>query len=190
MDQETSAHGRELERFREYLAFLARAQLDGRMQAKVDVSGVVQQTLLEAHQAFDEFRQWEEPQKIAWLRKALAHNLTDEIRKLRTAGRDVLREQHLEAALEQSSARLEAWLAAEQSSPSQQAMRHEQVVRLAEAVAQLPPDQRRAVELHHLRGQPVAEISRQMGRSSGAVGALLVRGLKKLRELLQETEPG
>src|SRR5437764_784936 len=155
MDQPTSAHGRELERFREYLVLLVRGQLDGPLRGKVDVSGVVQQTLLEAHQEFERFRHWEEPQKAAWLRKALAHNVTDEIRKLRSAGRDVLREQHLEAALEQSSARLEAWLAAEQSSPSQQAMHHEEVLRLANAVAQLPPDQRQAVELHHLHGYPV-----------------------------------
>ena len=105
-----------------------------------------------------------------------------------TAGRDVAREQPLEAALERSSARLEAWLAADQSSPSQRAIRHEQLLRLAEALAQLPADQRTAVELHHLRGCPVAEVARQMGRSDGAVGALLVRGLKKLRELLRETE--
>src|SRR5437764_818388 len=190
MDHEAKPQGRELERFREYLSFLARLQLDPRLQGKVDLSGVIQQTLLEAHQALDQLAHWDEPQKRAWLRKVLAHNLTDEARKLRTAGRDVLREQRLEAALEQSSARIEAWLAADQSSPSQQAMRHEQVARLAEAVAQLPPDQRQAVALPPLRGQPVAEISRQMGRSSGAVGALLVRGLKKLRELLQETEPG
>src|SRR5438477_11457322 len=123
MDQDTSACGRELERFREYLALLARAQLDGPMQGKIDLSGVVQQTLLEAHQEFDQFRSWEEAQKVAWLRKALAHNLTDELRKLRTAGRDVLREQRLEAALEQSSARLATCLAADHSSPSQQAMR-------------------------------------------------------------------
>jgi RNA polymerase sigma-70 factor, ECF subfamily len=181
--------GPELERFREYLALLARLQLDHRLQGKVDLSGVVQQTLLEAYQAFDQFRAWDEARKAAWLRKALAHNLADEVRKLRTAGRDVARELPLEVALERSSARLEAWLA-DQTSPSLQAMRNEQLLRMAETLERLPPSQRTAVELRYLRDLPVKEVARLMGRGDGAVGALLVRGLKKLRALLQDTERG
>jgi RNA polymerase sigma-70 factor (ECF subfamily) len=180
--------GQDLERFREYLSLLARLQLDARLQGKVDLSGVVQQTLLEAHQAQERFRQLTEAQQGAWLRRTLAHNLTDEVRKLGTAMRDVGRERSLEAALEASSARLEACLAADQSSPSEQAVRNEQLLHLAEALARLPEDQRRAVEMHHLGGVPVAEVAQVMGRSDGAVGALLVRGLKRLRELLQPEE--
>ena len=190
MDPAASLAGLELERFREFLSLLARLQLDPRLRGKVDLSGVVQQTLLELHQTFDRFRAWDEVQKAAWLRKTLAHNLIDEVRKLRTAGRDVAREQPLEAQLERSSARLEAWLAADQTSPSQRVVRQERLLRLAEALARLPEDQRTAVELHHLRGYAVAEIARQMGRSDGAVGALLVRGLKKLRDRLRENESG
>jgi RNA polymerase sigma-70 factor (ECF subfamily) len=79
---------------------------------------------------------------------------------------------------------------ADQTSPSQRAARQEQLLRLAEALARLPEDQRMAVELHHLRGCAVAEVARRMGRSDGAVGALLVRGLKRLRVMLRETESG
>jgi RNA polymerase sigma-70 factor (ECF subfamily) len=182
--------GEDLERFREYLSLLARLQLDPRLQGKVDLSGVVQQTLLETHQAWDRLRQMPEAQQAAWLRRTLANNLTDEVRKLGTAMRDVGRELSLEAALEASSARLEACLATEQSSPSDQAERNEQLLRLAGAVARLPQDQRRAVELHHLGGVPVAEVAQVMGRSEGAVGALLVRGLKRLRTLLQADQGG
>src|SRR5947209_4765300 len=120
--------GPELERFRRYLMFLARLQFDPRLQGKLDLSGVVQQTLLEAHQARAQLRSFDQGQKLAWLRRALAHNLTDAARKLRTAGRDVYREQRLQAALEASSANLEAWLVAQQLSPSQQAIRNEQVL--------------------------------------------------------------
>ena len=58
--------------------------------------------------------------------------------------------------LQVSASRVEQWQAAEQSSPSQRASRHEQLVRLAAALARLQADQREAVELHNLKGHTVA----------------------------------
>jgi RNA polymerase sigma-70 factor (ECF subfamily) len=104
------------------------------------------------------------------------------------AKRDVARERSLDATLDESSCRLSAWLAAEQSSPSQRAVKGEQLLDLATAVAQLPDDQRDAVVLHHLQGWSLAELAGHLGRSQPAVAGLLHRGLKKLRELLQERE--
>lgn len=179
---------RHLERFRAYLRLLARTQLEPTLQGKVDLSGIVQQTLLEAHQAWEQLRHWSEAQQAAWLRTALVRNLTDEVRKLRTAARDVARERSLEAALEESSARLEAVLASEEDSPSERAIRNERLLHLAAALEQLPDDQRRAVEWHHLQGKPLAEVAKRLRRSKGAVAALLHRALQKLRTLLESNE--
>jgi RNA polymerase sigma-70 factor (ECF subfamily) len=89
--------------------------------------------------------------------------------------------------LEESSSRIEAWLAAEQSSPSQQVIRYEQFFYLAEALSQLPEDQQRAIELHHLKNLSIGEVAEHMARTKPAVMGLLFRGLKKLRELLQDS---
>src|SRR5829696_6920191 len=125
MNSELEGQEQQLKRFHEYLYLLARLQVDPRLQGKLDLSGVVQQTLLEAHQAWDQLQGRSEPEQAAWLRKALAHNLADEVRKLTAGKRGTAREQSLEQALEESSARLETWLASEESSPSQRAERNE-----------------------------------------------------------------
>jgi RNA polymerase sigma-70 factor (ECF subfamily) len=179
---------RELKAFREYLYLLARMQVVPGLQGKVDLSGVVQQTLLEAHQAMDRLRGRSEAEKAAWLRKALAHNLADEIRKLTATRRDAGREESLQRTLEESSARLEAWLVAEQSSPSEQVVRHEQCLRLADALSGLPDKQRPAVELRHLRGLSLAEVAAELGSTKAAVVGLLHRGVEKLRIFLSEPD--
>jgi RNA polymerase sigma-70 factor (ECF subfamily) len=173
-----------LERCRAYLLLLARMQLDPRPQLKVDASDVVQQTLLEAHANAQQLP-YEEDGRLAWLRRALANNLRDALRAVRRAKRDARREQSLDAALEESSARLGNWLAAEQSSPSQRAVRNEDVLRLADAIAALPEGQREAVVLHHLQGWTLSEVAERLARSEPAVAGLLHRGLRRLRELVQ-----
>jgi RNA polymerase sigma-70 factor (ECF subfamily) len=177
-----------LEQFRAYLSLLAQAQVDPRLRGKLDVSGVVQQTLLEAYQALDQFTGWNEAQKAAWLRRALAHNLTDEVRKLYREGRDVRREQSLEGALDESSARLGALLVADQSSPSKPAQDREEGVRLAAALEQLPPDQREAIRLQHWHNWTLAQIADHLGRTQGSVAGLIHRGLQRLRERLREPD--
>jgi RNA polymerase sigma-70 factor (ECF subfamily) len=175
MPHEPRDWGEELERYRDYLALLARLQLAAGLQGKVDLSGVVQQTLWEAYQALESAPDRPEAIQAAWLRQILANNLRDEVRKLGTAARAVDRERSLQAALDQST-------------PSQRAIRQEELLALAAALARLPPDQRSAVELHHLKGCPLADVAWQLGRSKGAVAQLLFRGLQKLRELLSENE--
>ena len=188
MNHKAGEFGPTLERFRAYLHLLARMQLDPRLQAKLDPSDLVQQTLLQALQALDQFRGRSDAELAAWLRQILARNLANAARDLGRAKRDVARECSLEAALEQSSARLEAWLAAEQSSPSQQAQHKEQVFRMAEALASLPEAQREALTRRYLQSWSLDDIGRQLGRSPSAVAGLIKRGLKQLRLLLHESE--
>jgi RNA polymerase sigma-70 factor (ECF subfamily) len=126
------------------------------------------------------------PAEVAgWLRSILSHNLADVLRRLTARKRDFRREWSLESALDQSASRVEQWLAAEQSSPSGRAIREEELLRMAESLAALPEGQRRAIELHHLQGRPLAEIAHELGTTKSAVAGLLHRGLKALRKQLE-----
>jgi len=180
--------GRVIEPFRKYLRVLAHVHLDARLRGKLDPSDVVQQTFLRACVGFDDLRGREPGVVAAWLRKILARTLADAVRDLERAKRDIGRERSIEQAVDESASGLEAWLAADQSSPSEQADRNEQLLRLADALCGLPDDTRAAVILKHCRGWTLAEIAEQLGRTPAAVASLLHRGLKQLREILHEGE--
>jgi len=183
-------HGREtdpaLERYRGYLHVLARLRLGRRLRGRLDPSDLVQQTLLKAHQASGRCKAEDEAGREAWLRRILNNTIADELRRHGRGRRDAARDRSLLASLGESSIRLEAWLQADQSSPSQQAIRHEQLLALGEALESMPEDQRRAIELHHLHGHSLAEVAERMGRSEASVAGLLRRGLRNLYERLKQ----
>lgn len=163
-------------------------QIESKLQAKIDASDIVQQTMLEAHQGLQQFRGESEEEIRGWLRRIMARNLTDEVRKCRRGKRDAGLEQSLQASLTDSSLCLERLVVADTSSPDLRAIRNEQLIRLSSAIEELPEDQRRAVTLHHLQRQSSAEIARDMGKTEIAVAGLLRRGLQRLRETLREAE--
>jgi RNA polymerase sigma-70 factor, ECF subfamily len=174
----------DLDGFRGYLQVLAQIELSPRLRSKVDPSDIVQQSLLEAHQGLQAFRGRSEAELAAWLRTILARNLLNTARDYKAAKRDIRRELPLAQRVEQSSLRLDRFLAAQQTSPSQHLLRSEQAEKLARALAELPEDQRRAVILKHFHDWPIAEIAVEMDRTTMAVAGLLKRGLRKLRSLM------
>jgi RNA polymerase sigma-70 factor (ECF subfamily) len=170
-----------LERFRDYLRLLVRLQLGVRPNAGIDPSDVVQQTLMEAFEKRAQFRGTTDAEQAAWLRTILARNVVDALRARGRLKRDVTRERSLDEDLDESSARLGRWLAADQPSPSEHARLHEQAILLADALARLPEFQREALILHYWQGCSLAEIASSLDRSASSVAGLLKRGLKTLR---------
>jgi len=173
-----------LNQYRGYLRALAQIELGRRLQGKVDPSDIVQQSLLEAHQDLAALKGKTEAELVAWLRTILTRNLLNTARDLTAQKRDFRRERSLARQIDDSSVRLDKFLASDQTSPSQRVSRNEQAERLAAALAALPEDQRAAVILKHFHDCSIAQIAQQLNRSTLAVGGLLKRGLKKLREMM------
>ena len=170
-------------RYESWLKTLARLEIDSRFQGKFSASDAVQQTLLEAWKDWDGFRGTEEPQRLAWLRQILAHQLAHLARHYAgTQKRDVSREVSMQDSLAKSSDRLAGMLPTDISTPSIQAAAREQQLRLAEVLQKLPDDYREVIVLRNLQELPHAEVARRMDRKEGAVRMLWVRALKKLRE--------
>jgi RNA polymerase sigma-70 factor (ECF subfamily) len=172
-------------KYQPWLQLLARMEIDSRFQGKFSASDAVQQTLLEAWKGWERFRGSQEPQRLAWLRQILAHQLAQLTRHYAgTQKRDMSREISLQQSLANSAHRLEAMLPTDATSPSVQAMRREDQLRLAEVLESLPADYRQVIVLRHLQDLSHADIAHCMGRSEGAVRMLWVRALAALRKQL------
>ncbi len=169
---------RPFENYQDYLRLVARLLWQPGLQRRLDLSDLVQQTLLKAHKNRDQFRGGDcEEQWRGWLRAILKNELLQAVSDI-TPGRDSVYE---------SSRILDEFIAAGHSSPSERVLRIEQMERLATALGRLLEDERTAVELKYLHGCSVKSISQHMGRTGDAVGGLLKRGMRKLRRLLQES---
>jgi RNA polymerase sigma-70 factor (subfamily 1) len=185
---DTDAVNRDLEEVRAYLETLTFIQIDPRLRSKFGVSDVVQQTLVKAWSDLERIRGLDPDGRKRWLRRMLVNTLLDEIERWRAKGRDVLREQSLEAAAAESSCRLQSWLAAEDSSPSDQVAGTEKKERLLRALAQLPGREREALILQQYHGWKLAQIAEHLGCTTNAVAGLQAHGRARLREILGDWE--
>lgn len=177
--------GHLFEACRSYLGVIARAQVEPWLQAKVDASDIVQQTLLEAHRDFARFKGKTGAEWIAWLREILAHNAADFVRQYGvTEKRQARREVSLQPQSESCSGVNFLDPADPGESPSQQVIRRERELEVAEALAKLSPDHQEVIMLRNLQRLPFNEVARRMGRSRPAVQMLWMRAIRKLQEAL------
>lgn len=171
---------------RNYLGFAARAQVQSWLKVKVDASDLVQQTMLEAHRDFDRFEGHSEQEWLGWLKKILAHNVADFVRRYRgTAKRQVRREVPLRGPASTGLGHGAPEPAAPGRTPSQEFLLLDSELRVAGALAELSPDYQEVIVLRSLQRLPFNEIAKQMGRSRPAVQMLWMRAIKKLQESVQ-----
>lgn len=175
-----------LHRYEPYVAMLARVHARKAYQAKIGHSDVVQTVMMQAVAGADGFRGTTEAELRGWLRKILAHHLCHLDRDLHRDKRDIRREQSMQQKLAKSSMNLEQMLAGQFTSPSSAAIAGERIVRIADAIERLPDAQRHAVRLHHLEGMKLSEVAEAIGKTTGAVAGLLHRGMKTLRDQLDD----
>jgi RNA polymerase sigma-70 factor, ECF subfamily len=174
---------------RGYLGFVARSQVESWLRVKVDASDLVQETMLEAYRDFARFEGRSEQEWLAWLRKILAHNAADFVRRYRgTAKRQARREVSLRAAGDSTMARGAPEPAAPGATPSQEFLQIDAELRLTAALADLPPDYQEVIVLRNLQRLPFNEVADRMGRSRPAVQMLWMRAIKKLQAVMEDDD--
>jgi RNA polymerase sigma-70 factor (subfamily 1) len=188
MRSTTEAVNQSLEKYRAYLETLTFIQIDPRLRGKVGWSNIIQGTLVEAFRTLERIEAMDPKDQKRWLRRMLLNNLKDEIDHWCAQGYDVGREQSLDGAAEQSSRRLGASIAAEESTPSEKLMEQERKLRVLEAMSQLPERERKALSLQYDHGLKLVEIAEYLGCTMNVVAGLQARGRKRLRKLLSDLE--
>lgn len=173
--------GELLQSFRHYLLRIAAAQIDHRLRGKLEAADAVQQTFLKAQAALHQFSGHTEEEFRAWLRQILVYEIGQASRQFcQTAKRDI----RLEVAATDLPTRDAAQLVTgSDETPSKGAAANEVLARFDRALAQLPEEYRRVIELRNA-SVPFGDIGRLMGRSSGATQKLWARAVEKLRESL------
>jgi RNA polymerase sigma-70 factor, ECF subfamily len=178
-----------LDRYRDSLAEQARGQVGRRLRVKLDVEDVLQEVSLEAHRNIGKFRGSTEGEFLSWLRKILDKILLNLVRHYYgTRRRDLRHERRITADGDDSSRGLVHGLIAPQTSPTQQAARHERDSRLADAIKTLPTRYREVIVLRHIEGLSFPEVARRLRRTEDSVKNMWVRALNRLRALLGDLQ--
>lgn len=148
---------------RAYLRRLVQLRIHHHLQARIDPSDVVQETLLVASTGINDFIERRPVSFRIWLRSQALQRLADAQRRHLCLKRDARREMPMN---DKSSLAIGAALLG--SSPSEQAMRRELVDQIRAALSRLKEADRDLLLMRHGELLSIAEISDALGISADA----------------------
>lgn len=177
-DDSPEALGQILQAYRPYLMEIARREIDRALQVKGGASDLVQETFLEATRNFSRFHGVSSAQLRAWLRCILVHRLSKQRRRFyKTRKRGIDRECRLDE--------VETSLLATGPTPSQVVSADEELKRFRQAIAQLPEDYQRILQLRYQEGLTFEAIGPRMGRTANAARLLWLRAVERIKQSLR-----
>lgn len=180
------ALGELIDQCRAYLLLVANSELDRQLHAKVAPSDVVQETLLRAHEHFEQFHGSSEKEFLAWVRRILLNQVVNVRRDLRRAKRDVNREQPMTGNSQVSVPAIDP--ATGEPTPSRQISAKEDSLELSEAIERLPEDYKTAVLLRYQQDLSFAEMGKELDRSEDAARKLWYRAVERLQREMNGTD--
>jgi RNA polymerase sigma-70 factor (ECF subfamily) len=172
---------------RDRLRRMVELRIDARLQGRVDASDVLQDGFLDLAKRVDSYLNDPRLPVFLWLRLVVSDRLALVHRHhLGTALRDAGREVSLyrDPLPQASSAALAAMLLGRLTSPSNAAIRAEQILQVQEAINALEPLDREVVALRHFEQLTRAETAAVLGITEEAGAKRYIRALKKLKSIL------
>lgn len=167
-----AAYGSLIDRFSDRLTALVSSRIGPGLRDELDVEDVVQETFTRALEDLERFQWTGDDAFMRWL-GSIAEN------RIRKGARKKGRSPRVEHILE---------IPKDETSPSRALQREERFERLEKALAKLPQDYREVIRLSRVEGLKIKEVAKRMGRSQNAVKQLVVRALRRLKEVFGDTE--
>ncbi len=174
-------HRRRLER-------MVSLRMDRRLQARVDVSDVLQEAYLDLAQRLPEYSRQQKLPFFLWLRLVTGERLAKFHRRhlgaaMRNAGLEV--SLYRRAMPQASTFFLASRLIGQYTSVSQKVMRAEMQVKLQEALNAMDPNDREVLALRHFEELSNEEIAKTLGITKSAASKRYGRALRRLKESLE-----
>ncbi len=159
-------------------AFL-RLRVGPLLRAKESLADIVQSTCREILEHADRYRHGGEPHFRSWLFATATRKVVDRARFYSAGKRQIAREVQPPQP-DETDAALSGFYQSIFPTPSQAAIRREDLVRLESAIDRLPDELRDVVLLSRIAGLPHGEIAVRLGRPESSVRVLLFRALARL----------
>lgn len=179
-----------LDEYRDRLKTMVSLRLDPRVNARIDPSDVVQESMAEAASRLDQYLIDEPIPFYPWLRQIAWEKLIQLHRRhIGSQKRSAAREVSLPVRItDESVASLSRIAIAQQDSPSEQVVRSELNRRVLEAVERLQPSWKELLVMRYLEQMSVADIAATLKVSAAAVSMRHLRAVEALRSELSESD--
>lgn len=180
-------------RHRERLRRMVELRLDRRVRGRVDPSDVLQDGFADAVGKFPDYLTDRTLPAFLWLRLVVGERLA---KVHRTHLGTQIRDAALEVSLYQSalpaasSAALAAQLLGRHTSPTEAAVRAEQMLQLQEAINALDPIDREIIALRNFEELTRGEAAQALGIEEATAAKRYVRAIKRLKQSLGATADG
>ncbi len=175
-------------RYAPRLRRLVQLRLDRRLQGRIDVSDVLQESYLDILKSFHNYTRQPDRPFFVWLRCIVIRTLLDLHRRhLGAQARDACRELSLNQGYcpEATSAVLAAHLVGTLTTPSETIMRAERKAALENGINHMDPIDREVLALRHFEQLSNMETAQVLGISTSAASKRHLRALKRLKDILK-----
>jgi RNA polymerase sigma-70 factor (ECF subfamily) len=185
---DASAVNQLLDRHRRAVQRMVRMRLDQRIRARVDVSDVVQDVLVEANRRLRDYLDNPTMAFHLWLRQIAKDRIIDAHRRHRgSAKRSVDREQAAAPwGEQQSSIQLAAQLCDPQLTPAAAATQQELARRVEQSLTDLGEQDCEIIVMRHYEQLSNQEAAAALGLTEAAASMRYLRAIRRLRSLLYE----